>query len=83
MSNTAIVESIPIVDFKDFKTNPKKVAQDVFEACKSIGFFYMINHDLPQADIDRAFELVSCSCLLIFSCYVLYRQDLLTGIYEH
>lgn len=53
-----VVESIPIVDFADFKTDPKKVAQEVFEACKSIGFFYMINHDLPQQDIDRAFELV-------------------------
>lgn len=53
------IESIPVVDFADFKTNPKKVAQDVFEACKSIGFFYMINHDLPEQDIDRAFALVS------------------------
>jgi hypothetical protein len=52
------IESIPIVDFADFKSNPKKVAQDVFEACKSIGFFYMINHDLPQQDIDQAFALV-------------------------
>lgn len=52
------IESIPIVDFKEFNTNPQKVAQDVFEACKSIGFFYMINHDLPQQDIDKAFELV-------------------------
>lgn len=53
------VATIPIVDFADYKTNPNKVAQDVLEACKSIGFFYMINHDLPQKDIDRAFELVS------------------------
>ncbi|KAG2196996.1 hypothetical protein INT47_006943 [Mucor saturninus] len=51
------VETIPIVDFADYKTNPNKVAQDVLQACKSIGFFYMINHDLPQQDIDRAFEL--------------------------
>lgn len=53
------IESIPIVDFADFKTNPKKVAQEVFDACKSIGFFYMINHDLPEQDIDKAFALVS------------------------
>jgi isopenicillin N synthase-like dioxygenase len=60
-----VIESIPIVDFAEYKTNPKKVAQDVFEACKSIGFFYMINHDLPQKDIDRAFELVSVKQLII------------------
>lgn len=53
------VQSIPIIDFADFKSNPNKVAHDVIEACKSIGFFYMINHDLPQKDIDRAFDLVS------------------------
>ncbi|KAI8343767.1 hypothetical protein EDC96DRAFT_578425 [Choanephora cucurbitarum] len=52
-----VVESIPIVDFAHFKSDPKKVAQDVFHACKSIGFFYMINHAIPQEDIDRAFEL--------------------------
>ncbi|CEP16066.1 hypothetical protein [Parasitella parasitica] len=52
-----VVEAIPIVDFADFKSNPKKVAQGVFDACKSIGFFYMINHDVPQQDIDKAFAL--------------------------
>ncbi|KAG1140479.1 hypothetical protein G6F37_006673 [Rhizopus arrhizus] len=51
------VESIPIVDFSNFKTNPEKVAQDVADACKSIGFFYMINHDIPQNDIEKAFAL--------------------------
>jgi isopenicillin N synthase-like dioxygenase len=53
-----VPQTIPIVDFANFKSDPKKVAQDVMEACKSIGFFYMINHDIPAADIDRAFELV-------------------------
>lgn len=52
------VHSIPIVDFSAFKTNPEKVAQDVFSACKSIGFFYMVNHDISLKDIDKAFELV-------------------------
>lgn len=54
-----VIESIPIVDFAEYKTNPKKVAQNVFDACKSIGFFYIINHGLPQNKIDRAFELAS------------------------
>ncbi|KAI8363939.1 hypothetical protein BD560DRAFT_403957 [Blakeslea trispora] len=52
-----VVESIPIVDFAHFKSNPKEVAQDVFNACKSIGFFYMINHSIPQENINKAFEL--------------------------
>lgn len=53
-----VVQSIPIVDFAKFEENPNKVAQQVFDACKSIGFFYIINHNIPQGDIDKAFELV-------------------------
>ncbi|KAI9476226.1 MAG: hypothetical protein EXX96DRAFT_576291 [Benjaminiella poitrasii] len=52
-ANTAI----PIIDFSDYETNPKRIAKEVFNACKTIGFFYMKNHGLPQDDIDHAFEL--------------------------
>ncbi|CAO3674502.1 hypothetical protein G6F70_004754 [Rhizopus microsporus] len=52
-----VVQSIPIVDFAKFEENPNKAAQQVFDACKSIGFFYIINHNIPQRDIDKAFEL--------------------------
>ncbi|KAG0170877.1 hypothetical protein DFQ28_002171 [Apophysomyces sp. BC1034] len=51
------MSQIPIIDFGDFEKNPVKVAGHVLEACKSIGFFYMINHGMAQVDIDRAFEL--------------------------
>lgn len=53
------MESIPIIDFSNFKSEPEKVAQQVSEACKSIGFFYIINHDIPQKDIEKAFALVT------------------------
>ncbi|KAI8067901.1 hypothetical protein BC940DRAFT_300743 [Gongronella butleri] len=46
--------TIPIIDFSQDK---QTVAKHVLEACSTIGFFYMVNHGLPQADIDRAFAL--------------------------
>ncbi|KAI7901183.1 uncharacterized protein BX663DRAFT_515194 [Cokeromyces recurvatus] len=48
---------IPIIDFADYNTNSKEIVQKVFDACKSIGFFYIINHGFSQNDIDKAFEL--------------------------
>ncbi|KAI9277612.1 hypothetical protein BY458DRAFT_453229, partial [Sporodiniella umbellata] len=50
-------ESIPIIDFSLYETDPKRVAQEVFEACKTIGFFYLINHGISQEDVDKGFEL--------------------------
>ncbi|KAF7729420.1 hypothetical protein EC973_004399 [Apophysomyces ossiformis] len=51
------MSQIPVIDFGEFQSNPAKVAKHVLEACKSIGFFYMINHGVPETDIDQAFEL--------------------------
>ncbi|KAI9254445.1 hypothetical protein BDA99DRAFT_586520 [Phascolomyces articulosus] len=48
---------IPVIDFGHFDTNPKQVAQEVLEACKTIGFFYIVNHGLPKDQIEHSFEL--------------------------
>ncbi|KAI9316256.1 hypothetical protein BX666DRAFT_1859471 [Dichotomocladium elegans] len=50
-------DKLPIIDFGNFDTNPKEVAEKVLDACKSIGFFYVINHGLQQKDVDYAFAL--------------------------
>jgi hypothetical protein len=47
--------TIPVIDFSQEKNI---VADQVLEACRTIGFFYMVNHGLPQDQIDRAFALV-------------------------
>ncbi|CDS07993.1 hypothetical protein LRAMOSA01942 [Lichtheimia ramosa] len=52
-----MVRNIPVIDFADFDSDPKKVAGQVLDACKSIGFFYIINHDLPKDQIDKSFQL--------------------------
>ena len=54
-----MIDQIPVIDFGNFDTNPKEVAADVLQACKTIGFFYIINHGLPKDQIDHSFALVS------------------------
>lgn len=49
---------IPIIDFKDFETRSAEIAKEVFQACTTIGFFYVSNHGIPQDMIDSAFALV-------------------------
>ncbi|MEM9006795.1 MAG: 2-oxoglutarate and iron-dependent oxygenase domain-containing protein [Cyanobacteria bacterium P01_F01_bin.86] len=54
------VVDIPVVDFTAFLTDDpagkQKVAQAIYRACHEVGFLYLINHGIPQLEIDRAFE---------------------------
>jgi isopenicillin N synthase-like dioxygenase len=50
---------IPVVDYGPyFAGEPgalQRLAQDVHHACENIGFFYALNHGVPQDIIDRGF----------------------------
>src|ERR1700758_2867885 len=50
---------IPVIDFGPlFAAEPgalARVAREVGYACENIGFFYALNHGVPEALIDRAF----------------------------
>ncbi len=52
--------TIPLVDFAPFLTDDpsgqKRVAKEIYQACHEVGFLYLINHGIPQAQISRAFE---------------------------
>jgi isopenicillin N synthase-like dioxygenase len=50
---------IPVIDFGLFESDPKAVAAAVRSACESIGFLYLTNFGIPQAEVERAFSLVS------------------------
>lgn len=63
-----MVRNIPVIDFADFDSDPKKVAGQVLDACKSIGFFYIINHDLPKDQIDKSFQVVNDNGHMIGYC---------------
>jgi isopenicillin N synthase-like dioxygenase len=57
---------IPIVDLSPFTSPPSadassdarfKAAQDLVRACREVGFVYIKNHGVPQAELDKAFAL--------------------------
>jgi isopenicillin N synthase-like dioxygenase len=55
------MEQIPVIDFGKFDSDPLAVAAAIREACESIGFFFLKNVGIPQAEIDGTFELVRIS----------------------
>ena len=50
---------IPRIDLGAFlggdRTSRKKIAAEVSDACRNIGFFYVVNHGVPKQLVDRAF----------------------------
>ncbi|KAG2220487.1 hypothetical protein INT45_011491 [Circinella minor] len=50
--------NFPVIDFSDFENRYAVIADQVLEASKNIGFFYITNHNGPSADqFKRAFEM--------------------------
>ncbi|KAI9278453.1 hypothetical protein BDA99DRAFT_554088 [Phascolomyces articulosus] len=50
--------NFPVIDFSDFETRYATIADQVLEASKNIGFFYITNHNGPSAaQFKRAFEM--------------------------
>ena len=52
------MHNIPIIDFSLFETEILTCAQQIKEACVSIGFFYLRHHGIDQSDIDNIFAVV-------------------------
>ena len=52
---------IPLIDFDGVRSREpaamQRAAKQVFDACNSVGFFYIYNHGVPQALIDNALAL--------------------------
>ena len=55
----AAAERIPVIDYGPYFAGEKgaleRVAAEVEHACEEIGFFYALNHGVPEALIERAF----------------------------
>lgn len=53
------LEQIPVIDFAPFlhgsAADRKAVARKIGEACRNIGFFYLINHGVPAALTEQTF----------------------------
>lgn len=52
---------IPLIDFAGVRAREpaamQRAARQVFDACNSVGFFYIHDHGVPQALIDNALAL--------------------------
>lgn len=58
---TADPPSIPVVDFRGWTSNApieqrKAIAQQLIDACQTVGFVYITNHQLPFQRLAQAFE---------------------------
>ncbi|KAI9246078.1 hypothetical protein BDA99DRAFT_527404 [Phascolomyces articulosus] len=50
--------NIPTIDFSDFSNRYATVAEQIFDACKNIGFFHIINYETPSIlQVEQAFDL--------------------------
>ena len=57
----SVSSTIPVVDFSKWNNSSSKeeqleVAKELTEACRKVGFVYIINHGLPQGLLDQAFD---------------------------
>ncbi|THY36100.1 thymine dioxygenase [Aureobasidium pullulans] len=59
-SSTSIRSGIPIVNFAGWNDEHRRqqIAQDLVTACHDIGFVYIINHGIPEAVMDEAFDWI-------------------------
>ena len=50
---------IPLIDFGPFlngtTVDQQRVADEIGDACRNVGFFYLINHGVSQSLLDRVF----------------------------
>src|SRR5271169_2278934 len=55
----AVAGMIPVIDYRPYFAGEKgaleRVAAEVVRACENVGFFYALNHGVPDELIDRAF----------------------------
>ena len=52
--------NIPVVDFAQFLSNNapqrQQAVEEIFQACRDVGFLYLSNHGIPTSAIEQIFE---------------------------
>lgn len=59
--SAAVDSNIPIVDFAEWTSGSpdqrKQIANDFVEACRTVGFAYIINHGVAPGRVEEAFAM--------------------------
>ncbi|WP_106209213.1 isopenicillin N synthase family dioxygenase [Kineococcus rhizosphaerae] len=48
---------IPQIDLSDFETRRAEITEALWSAATEVGFFQIVNHGIPAAEVDRAFAM--------------------------
>ena len=51
--------SVPRIDLSDFEARKSEIADQLWAASTEIGFFQLVNHGIPQSQIDEAFDMTA------------------------
>ncbi len=54
---TTVARDVPKIDLSDFANRKHEIADQLWAASVEIGFFQLVNHGIPQAQIDEAFAM--------------------------
>lgn len=54
---TTVAREVPKIDLSDFANRKQEIADQLWAASVNIGFFQLVNHGIPQAQIDEAFAM--------------------------
>jgi hypothetical protein len=50
---------VPRIDLGDFEKRKHEIAEQLWNASTEIGFFQLVNHGIPQSQIDEAFDMTA------------------------
>jgi isopenicillin N synthase-like dioxygenase len=50
---------VPRIDMRDFERRKQEIADQLWDASTRIGFFQLVNHGIPQEQVDEAFEMTA------------------------
>ena len=54
-----VERDVPRIDMSDFDARKGDIADQLWAAATEVGFFQLINHGIPQAMVDRAFDFTA------------------------
>lgn len=57
---TSELDAIPVIDFNPWSTgstdDKKRIARELTDACRRVGFVYIVNHGVPSTLLEEAFD---------------------------